>query len=135
MVSSFAGVLVRDGPAADGSKAAAGAAAAGQSPVLTTALNGDARGVFGGQRGVFGGTLVVVDGFLEVRFVGGSHDGVVKAWPARMVDEGCEHRMPRRLNYGVADLEAPTEEPGSGWERYVFREGVRGWVATLVPDG
>lgn len=72
-----------------------------------------------------------MDGFLEVRFVGGSHDGVVKAWPARLLHEGCERSMPRRLTYGAGDLGAST---GSGWERYVFREGVRGWVATLVLD-
>ena len=75
-----------------------------------------------------------MDGFLEVRFVGGSHDGVLKEWPARMLGEGSERAMPRRLAYRAADSEASVGEPAE-WERYVFREGVRGWVATLVPDG
>ena len=75
-----------------------------------------------------------MDGFLEVRFVGGSHDGVVKAWPARMLEEGCERPIPPRLTYGPADLEAAAGQPASAWERYVFREGVRGWIATLIPD-
>jgi len=76
-----------------------------------------------------------MDGFVAVRFVGGSHDGVVREWPARMVDEGGEHALPPRLSNLAMDAEAAGELPVERWERYVFREGVRGWVATLAPDG
>ena len=74
-----------------------------------------------------------MDGFVEVRFVGGSHDGQVRQWPAGMVHEGGEHALPR--SFGAAPAEAPAgrEDPVAGWERYIFREGVRGWVATLAP--
>ena len=81
-----------------------------------------------------------MSGFVEVRFVGGSQDGQVKQWPSGMLHEGGEHVLPPRGALGAADSPAPGDSLPAGsqeeaWERYVFSEGIRGWVARLVPGG
>jgi hypothetical protein len=81
-----------------------------------------------------------MSGFVEVRFVGGSQDGQVKQWPSGMVHEGGEHVLPPRGALGAADSTAAGDPSSAGsqgetWERYVFSEGIRGWVARLAPGG
>jgi len=80
-----------------------------------------------------------MSGFVAVRFVGGSQDGQVKQWPEGMVHEGGEHVLPPRVELGRSEPSATGEPsvtpPDEAWERYVFNEGIRGWVARLVPGG
>ena len=77
------------------------------------------------------------DGFVDVRYVGGSYDGRVGMLSAELAREGYE--LPHLLRHHSAVPEAtrplmPTIiPPDASWERYVLRGDADGWVFEYVP--
>ncbi len=70
-------------------------------------------------------------GFISVRFVGGSHDGAVRPFPAADAVTGYPLPLPPRDRYSLPDDAPPAEPPiapDSSWERYVLRRDAEGWA-------
>lgn len=66
-----------------------------------------------------------------MRYVGGSHDGAVRPFPAEDAVLGYPLPLPPRERYALPDDVPPAEPtvaPDSSWERYVLRRDDQGWV-------
>ncbi len=72
------------------------------------------------------------DGFVEVRYLGGSHDGAVYPLPAEWAVMGREQSLPPRHLYATPEAVPPAEPtamlPDESWERYVLQRDDEGWA-------
>ena len=80
--------------------------------------------------------------WVQVRYVGGSHDGAVRPLPSEFAVVGYPQVLPPRHRYAVPEVTPPLEPtimaPDASWERYVLREDAGGWAfdfaGQLGPD-